>query len=91
MSGTYNETAGFFKRKLGEFTDDSTLRDSGRDKQLLGKIHRLVGILRGVREAAIGNLSQKRLESQAICRKHGGRLLDVASDFVEDMKKTFLK
>jgi uncharacterized protein YjbJ (UPF0337 family) len=91
MSGTYHETTGYFKRKLGQLIDDPLLEDSGQNQQLLGKIHRFVGILRGIREDVSSELNSKRIESQAICRKHGGRLLDVASDFLEDMKKTLLK
>ncbi|MES2962443.1 MAG: CsbD family protein [Bdellovibrionota bacterium] len=91
MSGSYHQYAGYIKTKLGELTDDSALKDSGRDQQLLGKLHRFVGTLRSVREATTADFNRKRLESQAICRKHGGRLLDVASDFVEDMKKALLK
>jgi uncharacterized protein YjbJ (UPF0337 family) len=91
MSGAFNETAGFFKRKLGEFTDDSVLRDEGRDQQFLGKIHRFVGSLRSVRQAALQKVKTTRIESQKVCLKHGGRLLDLASDFVEDMKKAIFK
>jgi uncharacterized protein YjbJ (UPF0337 family) len=91
LSGAYHETAGFFKRKFGEFNDDSLLEDAGRQQQLLGKIHRLVGSLRGVREAALEKANSTRIDSLAVCRKHGGRLLDVASDFVDDMKKVILK
>lgn len=91
MSGTYNEAAGYFKRKFGEFTGDAILEDSGRDQQLLGKVHRLVGTFRSLRETATSEFKSKRIETQAICRKHGGRILDVVSDFVEDIKKTLLK
>lgn len=91
MSGTFNETAGFFKQTLGALTDDSRLKDAGRNQQLLGKVHRLVGTIRSVREAALEKVSRTRTEGQAICRKHGGRLLDVATDFIEEMKKTLLK
>lgn len=91
MSGAFHETAGYVKRKLGELTDDSLLENAGRNEQILGKIHRLVGSLRGVREAALDTLNKKRIETQAICRKHGGRMLDVTSDFVDDLKKTLLK
>jgi uncharacterized protein YjbJ (UPF0337 family) len=91
MSGAYHETAGFFKRKFAEMSDDSLLEDAGRQQQLLGKVHRLVGSLRGVREAALKKANSTRIESLAVCRKHGGRLIDVASDFVDDMKKVILK
>ena len=91
MSGTYNETAGFFKRKFGEFTDDFLIKDEGHNQQLLGKVHRLVGSLRSVRELALEKINRTRIESQAICRKYGGNLLDVTSDFVDEMKKAILK
>ena len=91
MSGAFNETAGFIKRKIGEFTEDSELEDKGHSQQILGKIHSLVGSLRSARQAAQERLKTTRIETQAICRKHGGRLLDVATDFVEDIKKALLK
>ncbi len=91
MSGAFNETMGSLKKNIGEFTDDAALKDAGRDQRLLGKVHRLVGSLRAVNEAAIEKFNNLRKESLAICRKHGGRSLDVASDFVDDMKKLFLK
>lgn len=91
MSGAFHETAGLLKRKLGELADDKALKDAGRDQQLLGKVHRFVGTIRGLREGAISRVETKRKEAQAVCLKHGGRLLDVASDFVEDMKKIILK
>ncbi len=91
MSGAFHETAGLIKRKLGELADDKALKQAGEDQQLLGKVHRFVGTLRGLRESAISKVETKRKETQAVCLKHGGRLLDIASDFVEDMKKIILK
>jgi len=91
MSGTYNETAGFLKRKFGQLTDDPSLENAGRNQQLLGKIHRLVGSLRGVHSAALEKFNSKRVESLGLCRKHAGRLLDHASEFVEELKNTLLK
>lgn len=91
LSGTFHETAGLIKRKFGEFTDDAQLKKAGSDEQFLGKIHRLVGSIRSVREAAFKRLTKTRQETQSICIKHGGRMLDVAIDFVEDMKKALLK
>ncbi len=91
MSGVFHETVGSLKNKFGEMTDDAALKDAGKNQRLLGKVHRFVGTLRGVREAASEKLVEKRIESLAICRKDGERALDVASDFVEDMKKLFLK
>ncbi len=91
MSGTFHVTAGLLKRKLGEFKDDPELAKEGRNQVLLGKVHRLVGTVRGLREGALNKIDAKRKETQAICIKHGARLLDVASDFVEDIKKVILK
>lgn len=91
MSGAYHEAAGILKRKFGEMTDNAELKEAGKDQQLLGKVHSFVGSLRAVREAAIKDFNSKYTESQAICLKHGGRLLDVATDFVNDMKKALLK
>ncbi|MEK6773506.1 MAG: CsbD family protein [Bdellovibrionota bacterium] len=91
MSGAFNETMGSLKKNFGDLTDDAALKEAGRDQRLLGKVHRLVGSLRGVSEAATEKLNKIRKESLAICRKHGGRSLDVASDFVDDLKKLFLK
>jgi uncharacterized protein YjbJ (UPF0337 family) len=91
MSGAFHQTAGILKRKFGKFIDDASLNDAGRDQQLLGKIHRLVGSVRGVREAVFEKLTSTRTETFTICRKHGGRMLDVASDFVDDIKKALLK
>lgn len=91
MSGTYHKTAGFIKRKLGILTNDAPLEIAGRNQQLLGKLHRLVGSFRSAQSAVFEKISNTRIESQAIFRKHGGKLLDVASDFVDDLKTTFLK
>ena len=91
LSGTYNETAGYLKRKFGELTDDRSLEDAGRNQQLLGKIHRLVGSLRGVHSAALEKFNSKRVESLGLCRKHAGKFLDAASDFVDELKNTLLK
>lgn len=91
MSGAFHETVGNLKNKFGELTDDAAMKEAGKNQQLLGKVHRLVGTLRGVREAASEKLGETRKEGLAICRKHGERALDVASDFVEDLRKLFLK
>ncbi len=91
MSGTFHEAVGSIKSKFGEFTDDAELKDAGRDQKLLGKVHRLVGTIRKVREVAVDKFNETRKESLVICRKHGGRALDVASDFAEDLRKLLLK
>ncbi len=91
LSGAFNQTAGLLKRKIGEITDDNSLKEAGREQQLLGKVHRLVGKVRSVREAVQEKISVSRNESLSLFRKHGGRLIDVASDLVDDVKKTLLK
>ena len=91
FSGAFHETAGFLKRKLGKLTDDSLLEEAGRNQQLLGKVHRFVGSLRGAHGAALEKFNSTRVESLGLCRKHAGKFLDVAADFVDDLKNTFLK
>lgn len=91
LSGVFHQTTGKIKRKIGEFRDDKELQDEGRNQELLGKVHRLVGNIRAIREGAMATVNAKRKETQAICIKHGGRMLDVAGDFVEDLKKTLLR
>jgi uncharacterized protein YjbJ (UPF0337 family) len=91
MSGTYHETTGFIKRTLGKFSDDSVLERAGRNQQLLGKVHRLVGSLRSARNAVIDKLNRTRTEGQKVCREHGGKLIDGASEFVDELKKVLLK
>lgn len=87
LSGTFNESAGRLKRKIGEITDDATLKDAGLNQELLGKIHKLVGSVREIRETAQTRFEKTKVEGQKILRKHGARLLDVAIDFVDDVKK----
>ena len=91
LSGHYNVAAGKVKKAFGELLDDKDLKKEGRDQELKGKIHKFVGSLRGVREQAIDRFKTTRKETKQICKKHGARLLDVATDFVEDMKKALLK
>lgn len=54
LSGKFHETAGTVKRKIGEVTGNPELVDEGRKQELLGKVHRLVGAVRGVREGLQG-------------------------------------
>jgi uncharacterized protein YjbJ (UPF0337 family) len=89
MSGSVNETAGFFKRKFGEFTGDADLNEAGRNQQLLGKVHRLVGGLREIQELATEKVLTARKDGEKILRKHGGKLIDQASEFLDDIRKTF--
>lgn len=91
LSGAFHETSGFLKRKIGELTKDASLKNDGGEQQLLGKVHRLVGTIRSVREVALERISDTGKESLAICRKHGGRIVDVASDLMVDIKNTLLK
>lgn len=91
MSGLYNQTAGKIKRKVGEIRGDDELHAEGHKQEIIGKIHRLVGSFRGLRDGSAKKLVSKRKEAKAICIKHGGRLLDVAGDLVEDLKNIILK
>ncbi len=91
LSGEYNMAVGKIKKTIAGLTDNTELRNAGRDQELKGKLHRLVGSIRGVREQAFNKFSTTRKETQQICIKHGGRLLDVATDFIEDLKKALLK
>ena len=90
MGGSYHEAAGYIKRKLGRWSADSILEEAGRNQQLLGKVFRLVGSLRGARDAAVEKLACTRNEAQSILREHTGRLLDGTSEFIDELKKTFL-
>lgn len=91
LSGSYHKKSGFIKRKIGEWTDDSALKEAGLNEELLGNVHHLVGVVRKAKEDAVEKVNKTKLEAQAICRKHGGRLIVVAADFIEDMKKTLFK
>lgn len=91
MSGVYHQTAGKFKRRWGILRGDEELHAEGNNQEILGKVHRLVGSLRGLREGSLKKLMNKRKETRAACIKHGGRMLDVAGDLAEDIKKIILK
>lgn len=87
LSGTFNEATGLLKRKLGEFNDDPDLRKEGRDQQLLGKVHHLVGDIREIRELAKQKVETTCDDLQKMVRLHAGKLLDGVSSFLEDVKK----
>jgi len=91
MSGTYHEIAGFIKRTVGRLSDNMPLEADGKNQQLIGKVHHLVGSLRSAHNAVLQRINRTRQESQAVFREHGGRFLDGASQFVDDIKKAFLK
>lgn len=91
LSGTFNETAGKLKRKFGEMTNDEALKEAGLNQELLGKIHRLVGTIREIRSGTAQKIETKKVEGQKIIRKHGAKLLDVAYELAEDLKKLILK
>lgn len=91
LSGAFHQSAGLLKRKFAELTDDASLKDAGHEQQLRGKVHTLVGNIRGVREAAVEKFTHSRHEGTALFQKHGGRLIDLASDLVADLKKSILK
>jgi uncharacterized protein YjbJ (UPF0337 family) len=87
LSGTYNEATGLLKRKLGEFNDDPALSKEGRNQQILGKVHHIVGDIREIRELSKQKLEMTRDDMQKLLRLHGGKLLDGISSFLEDIKK----
>jgi uncharacterized protein YjbJ (UPF0337 family) len=87
LSGTYNEATGLLKRKLGELNDDSMLRKEGRDQQLLGKVHHLVGNAREIRDLTQQKIETTRDEMKKLMKEHTGKLLDGVSSFLEDVKK----
>ena len=89
LSGRYNRVSGFFKRKLGEVTHDLDLEAEGRDQELLGKLHGLVGNVREVRELATKKVLKAREEGELLLKKHGAKFLDHANEILEDIKKTF--
>lgn len=91
MSGLFHETTGKIKRKIGVLRDDKELQKEGLNQEILGKVHTLVGSVRAFRKDTIKKITVKRQETKDICIKHGSRLIDVATDFVEDLKKTLLK
>lgn len=87
LSGAFNKTVGSIKNGLGRALADDALRNSGRDQELLGKAHRFVGALRELKEATHSRLLQKRSEGIVMLKSNGGKLLDVATDCVLDLKK----
>jgi uncharacterized protein YjbJ (UPF0337 family) len=91
LSGSYNKAAGYFKQSVGTFTNDAAMENAGRNQQVLGRAQALVGSLRGIREAMLQKIELARLEYLGICSKHGSKALDVAAEFVEDLRKTLLK
>ena len=91
LSGVFHQATGLLKSKYGEFTNDEALVIAGSEQQLLGKVHRLVGKVRGVREATLKKIVDSRVESLALCRKHGGRIIDGASNIVDDVTKSLFK
>ncbi len=72
-------------------TNDANLEEAGREQQLVGKLHRFVGALRGAREDSFKKLNRTRIEILSICGKYSGQALDVASDFVDEIKTALLK
>jgi uncharacterized protein YjbJ (UPF0337 family) len=91
LSGKLHGTAGFFKQKIGEMTDDSEMKANGRNQRLLGKVHGLVGDLREIRELATKRMLLFKDDGTKIIQKHSGKLIDQASEFLDDIKKTFLR
>jgi uncharacterized protein YjbJ (UPF0337 family) len=91
LSGAYHDAAGFIKSQIGKRLENSELEQEGRDQQLLGKFHKLVGALRGIRDAALSKLDRARSESQALYREQGGKLLKSAIELIDTVKKNLLK
>lgn len=91
LSGTFNKTVGSIKHSVGKLMDDETLKNAGRNQEVLGKLHKFVGAVREVKETAQSRVREKKTQSAAILRTHGGKMLDVATDCVRDLKKLFLK
>ena len=91
LSGTYNETTGLLKRKFGEFTSDVNLQEEGLSQEILGKVHLLVGSIRTIRIEAQEKLELKKIEAKNLIRKHSLKLLDVATEITDDVKKLLLK
>ncbi len=67
--------------------DDPQMREDGRNQQLLGKVHSLVGSVRSVKEDAVSKYHKTKNESLTVCRKHAGRIPDVASEFCKRNQK----
>jgi uncharacterized protein YjbJ (UPF0337 family) len=91
LSGKIHGTKGFFKQKFGEITDDVDLKENGRNQRLLGKVHGLVGELREIRELATKRTLGFKDDGAKILQKHAGKLIDQATEFLDDIKKTFLR
>ena len=87
LSGTFHKTVGSIKNSFGRALADDALKNAGRDQELLGKAHRFVGALREIKEATHSKLLLKRSEGIVMLKKNGGKLLDVATDCVLDLKK----
>lgn len=89
LSGKINQTAGFFKRKVGEITEDPELKEDGLNQELLGKVHSMVGTVRELRERTMAKAMSVRSDGTKILRKHAGKILDQANEFVQDVRDTF--
>ncbi len=90
LSGKFHGTAGFFKQKIGEMTENIEFEKTGRNQRFLGKIHTLVGVYREIQELAVKRAQNMRSDGTKILLKHGGKLVDQATEFLDDIKKTFL-
>lgn len=91
LSGKVHRTVGFFKRKVGEMTDDPVLKENGQNQELLGKIHSVVGTFRELRERAMTTAINTSFDGAKVLRKHAGKLLDQAAEFIADIRDTFFK
>lgn len=91
LSGTFNVAAGKVKRVVAEAFDDAEMRNEARTQVLKGKLHSCVGSIRKTKEQASERYESTKKETKEICIKHAGRLLDLATDFIEDMRKALFK
>jgi uncharacterized protein YjbJ (UPF0337 family) len=88
LSGRVNSATGFIKNKVGQMTGNIDLKTEGRNQQLLGKIHKLVGSAREARELVLKKALKTRADGAIILRKHSEKLLDQAIELIDDLKKT---
>lgn len=89
LSGTFHKNVGSVKKKFGEITNNPELQKAGENQVLLGKVHTVVGIWRGIKTETQQKLEVKKQEGKEILIKHGVKLLDVVHDFAQDVKKFF--
>ncbi len=90
LSGAVNGAAGFMKIKLGQMTGNPQLMEEGRNQQLVGQIHSFVGSARKAKERVSEQVIKAREKGAVILRKHHGKLIDQAIEFLTDIKEAFV-